>query len=474
LRFVCVSLFIVRLLCAQTPIQVANAASGDPAAIAPGSLIRISLTPMGGPITPIDSNMVSVVLSPAGSAQPLSADPFSVVALLSSDVPLGAVDITLNFNGQSSAPAHVTVVPTGFGLFDVRNSLTSPAKPGDALTLWGTGLGSATQDEVSVLVGGHMAAVTYAGPAPGLLGTDQINFTMPDDPAIPEGCYVAVEVRAAAWMSNVRSLSASRDGSACKSPFGFTGDQLAQLDAGQNVVLAQVNLYDMVGHPPPLQWFDSIGYTRMEHADALFLELNAQNLASLTMPLRAEDAAKFCYTARPGTVGILARPGASAGDALTLTSDSKSLKLTTNGISSYSAQLPTPAPVDSPKSVPPPFFSPGTWTVTAPGSTNMQPFTSSLEVPPPVHFTLDGHTIHWNGSDYSSDWNAEIYTNTNVCIAPGDAGQFTLQSLDGVTYIELLLTPKPDRITHFNAQLTDGTSIPVLFRYYPSETVTLN
>jgi hypothetical protein len=44
-----------------------------------------------------------------------------------------------------------------------------------------------------------------------------------------------------------------------------------------------------------------------------------------------------------------------------------------------------------------------------------------------------------------------------------------LQSTQG--WLEILLSARSDRFTHFTVALTDGSSMPVIARYYPSEVI---
>ena len=94
----------------------------------------------------------------------------SIWAQLPASTPLGPADVTLTVDGQASAPARIMVTRTNFGLFTQAgnglgaaiaqnqdaavNKLTNPALPGQYVTLWGTGLGSATADEVTIQLGG--------------------------------------------------------------------------------------------------------------------------------------------------------------------------------------------------------------------------------------------------------------------------------------------------------------------------------
>ena len=86
-----------------------------------------------------------------------------VAMLMPSSTPTGSGTITITYNGQTSAPAPVQVAATNFGILTLNTggsgpavvtdanygviSLTHAASPGQALVLWGTGLGKISADE---------------------------------------------------------------------------------------------------------------------------------------------------------------------------------------------------------------------------------------------------------------------------------------------------------------------------------------
>lgn len=274
----------------QQQLQVENAASLRTGDIAAGSLARLQLIYQSGPITPIDPATVSAQLLPVGFQDPLPLsilevlDATSVLVLIPSATPLGPASITLSFNGQNRPSQSVNIVATSFGLYSAGtgeaalaqnitsnglqlNNLTHPAHPQDFVTLWGTGLGPATADQVSVLLGGHPFPVTYAGPSSDVAGLDQINFQVPDDPTIPQGCYVAVNIQIGNSVSNLATLSLSQDDGPCAHPFGLTAVELAQLDSGGQVYVGQIDLYSTIGGPPDSLF--SPAYVRMETAGVI-------------------------------------------------------------------------------------------------------------------------------------------------------------------------------------------------------------
>ena len=215
----------------RTTDRVRNAADPIFSAVVPGSLASVFIESRFTPPGP-------VVLKPSTTAVTFNGRPASVLGsdgqggvlvLVPSDTPLGNVDVKVAYQFQGfnlTAAANFNCVHSLFGVFTLGfgygpalarqgseeqvNNLLHPVHPGDIVALWGTGMGDATPDQVRVLLGGHAAPVLYAGPAPGFPGVDQVNFQVPDDPAIPDGCSVALEVDVAAeYRSNLSRLSKS-------------------------------------------------------------------------------------------------------------------------------------------------------------------------------------------------------------------------------------------------------------------------
>ena len=249
------------------PVQqiiVENAANpGLQSVAAPGSLISIWLS-----LPPIDGGTFSILSAPASveiggeSAQIVSGNfPGQVTVLVPSDLPLGPATLQFSPGNQPPQSIAITIVPSAFGLYTgaqndsngavQANNLTHPAHPGDYVSLWGTGLGTAAQDQVKVLLGGHPAPVLYAGPAPGLPGKNQINFQVPNDAAIPDGCFVAVQVEVQGVASNTIAISKANGSDICTPPFDLTEDQMKSLDAGGAVPFASFLIDGLVSTPPP-------------------------------------------------------------------------------------------------------------------------------------------------------------------------------------------------------------------------------
>ena len=217
----------------------ANYALRDP--IAPGSIFNLWIAgslgtlpvhaDQGFPLrTSLDGVSVRVTVgATAVDAFVISTELVKIRALLPSTTPLGDGAMTLTINGHATAARKIRIVKRGFALYahpvplawwprghalahvvDARgawspNALVHPARPGQLLVLWGTGLGAAAGDERSgplpgdarpadleVLAGGTAARVLYAGRSGCCAGLDQIVIEVP---AGVEGCSVPLWVR---------------------------------------------------------------------------------------------------------------------------------------------------------------------------------------------------------------------------------------------------------------------------------------
>lgn len=197
------------------------------------------------------------------AAIPLFVRADQINAIMRSDAPLGKVSVRVTHSGESGNFSPATVTESSVGIFTVSsagfgpgiaqnfvapdnqplNSLEAAATPGQAVTLWATGLGAGlnadnvapepgnVNNDVEILVGGKPAPkVLYSGRSPCCAGVDQIVFEIPPD--APSGCYVPVTVRTnQRVVGNSATLAISPDGSACSDPF----NPLASLHTGGSI-----------------------------------------------------------------------------------------------------------------------------------------------------------------------------------------------------------------------------------------------
>jgi uncharacterized protein (TIGR03437 family) len=180
-----------------------------------------------------------------------------LAGVLPSNTPTGLGNYTVTYNGLTTAPAPIMVVQNSFGILTMDSSgqgqakvcdynfdktcltfvsLEHSAKPGDVITIWGSGLGPTQNDAVSVdmtktvpvevWIGGQQATVTYAARSQ-YVGLDLINTSIP---ANVSGCFVSVVVKIGNNVSNTTQLPVEQNGNACSDPLtGLSGTDLAAL-----------------------------------------------------------------------------------------------------------------------------------------------------------------------------------------------------------------------------------------------------
>jgi uncharacterized protein (TIGR03437 family) len=211
---------------------VRNAASALPG-ISPGELVSLSgknLGIMAGDHA--DAATPPLPFQIAGASVTVDGIRAPMLAALSSDgtevlmfqVPFGVATpgtaaVVVSRNGTLSAPVEVTMLPANPAVFSVLGlgpvvlhrdgtlvTPSAPARPGEMLAIYGTGLGAvfpmpepgaaapfgppaAVLVAPSVTIDGAEAEVRFAGLAPGLIGIYRIDLIVPDagqpGPAVP-------------------------------------------------------------------------------------------------------------------------------------------------------------------------------------------------------------------------------------------------------------------------------------------------
>lgn len=330
-RLLAVALFFAVVAVAQpvisTRVPAVSSASyrtpGMPGSgIAQGSIFSVFGTGLG-PDTlvqafsfPLQTTLggTSVTVTVGGtqvSALILAALSYQVNAILPSTTPVGTGTFTVTYNGQTSAPAPITVVQSAFGIYtytssgsgqaiatdvDFRiNTIIHTFHPGDVGILWGTGLGAIKASDaevpptgnlpvpIKVYVGNTAAAVSYHGRSGCCAGLDQIAFQIPQGVT---GCYVPVAVEAGGIpgnIGNITTIAVSDSGQTCSDSV-MGQDLVDQLAAGKTV---------------------DFGYIRLESWIAKYLVGSAGNANT--------DSAMATFSEyTPGTAG-LAEYGVSSG-----------------------------------------------------------------------------------------------------------------------------------------------------------------
>ena len=178
-----------------------------------------------------------------------------VAALMPSNTPVGAGTITLTYNGQPGPASPIRVVPSNLGIFTVTsdgqgagivtyadyslvsatkaancggvNTTCGAANPGDALIIWGTGLGPVNGNDASgaglgvnmtslpltIWLGNVQVQAAYQGRSGCCIGEDQIVFTVPAN--APLGCAVPLSVQIGNFVSNNVTLPVAQGSRTC-------------------------------------------------------------------------------------------------------------------------------------------------------------------------------------------------------------------------------------------------------------------
>lgn len=218
---------------------VVNAASFEPV-VAPGSLASLSGAKLGSAVAsvsvPLPTSLNSVSVRVNGILAPLQfVSPSQVTFQVPYETTLGDANLVVTVNGRPSKVAHVKVAPAAPGIFVlVANHAAAvnqngiivdsghPARPGDLVTIYATGLGlldrpipsgasaptieplARTKVTPTLSIGGKSVGVLFAGATPGYAGLEQVLVTIP--PNLGAGEYPVV-IRQGAQSSNSPIIS---------------------------------------------------------------------------------------------------------------------------------------------------------------------------------------------------------------------------------------------------------------------------
>ena len=472
------------------------------AGIAQGSMVAIFGTGLAtGNMTatsfPLTSNMggTSVKVTVGGTtvdALMVYTTPNQIGAIIPSNTPVGQASATVTLNGQTSRPVNFEVVRSAFGIFTINqrgsgpgivqnvisgteqpvNALTTPARPGQTMILWGTGLGPTTQNEaagavpgdlpidVEVWVGNRRATVTYKGRSGCCAGIDQIAFTVPEG---VEGCYVPVIVKTGTVVSNFTTMSVARTGSACSDPNGFG---TAELESASRTGTGRIGTVNFSRISSSMSVSGMTLNSRIDSGYAGFTEYTYQQLIgsqgttadSFLVSLGACSVMTFEMRGEtPGPVNPITFKMLDAGPSISVTGP-KGSKTLQKQEGAYYAQLgggtelpnipglptggipglPTPEPL---------YLDPGSYTVSAPGGSgpdSIGNFNVQFTMPQMVTWTNESSInnvaraqdlrITWSGGDPNSFVLISGMSMNNqvaamfICNERASASQFTVPS----------------------------------------------
>jgi uncharacterized protein (TIGR03437 family) len=513
---------------AQTPLvrAIVNAANSDPTAIARGSFMSIYGQNFGAQTGPPSSLPLPTTLGTtqvtikSGSSTYKAflhfVSPGQINAILPSAVPAGAASMTVTVGTTTSSAAPFFVVESSLGMFTLNsqpagmaiaqnfesatslplNLYTNPARQGQTMILWGTGLGAYTAgsddgppqagnivNNATVLVAGIEITPFYAGRAPGIPGVDQINFTLPDN--IPDGCSLYLQVQIpGSNQSGSATIAKSSDAPVCQHSFGISTDQLSSLQSGGSLKAALAVVQR--GHGILGVSNGKVFGTLSEQVRVVF-----QKFAAYSSPLSNQNL-PFSFSQAAGTCAVIKIDGTNldfidfdvnpqgtnldAGSGLMLSGPSTSMALNSFGPTKIYDGADIPG-VSSAQSV----LVDGDWTISGSGGHDIGPFSAPFTLQNQFKLTSVPTTIKrgqtltlgWSGGGSSDSDTVRLIafrlqasglTPVVICTAPANAGTFDIPGnltgqLAGDFGQGVLLAYNVAQPVHFSAPLVAGGSL---------------
>jgi uncharacterized protein (TIGR03437 family) len=555
--------FCAGVLQAQPSVSSVTNASSYNADVARGSWFVIFGTGLGpsaiaiasGAPFPTELSGTRVSFTPASGGAAIDCRMWytsagQLAALLPSSAAAGAYDVRVTYNNQTGAPRRVQVVDRNFGFATqsqngqgpaqatyggadlnrfttgrVANFTTRPARGGDAMVLWGTGLGADPASDVNggtsgdqtqagsvrVIVGGIEVTPAYAGRSSGSPGLDQINFFVPAN--VQPSCFVSLQVRAGGRLSNFGSIAVASGGAASCTASGLTEAQLSRLDQGGTLTNASINLNktSLRLSVPGLGSFDQ----NTESVDASFSRQTVDVVAGGNFVLQQTGACFVIRRLGDQETLLSGSPGQilNAGARLTLSGpNANNIAINRDPSGTYSADLYSSGFGGFGGSGTPTIVQ-GTYTVAGTGGPDVGPFSASLAVPGNFSWTNQAAlpdpiprstnlNITWTGGGSGvvaiiglsgvqaggTQQNPLYDSAVFVCTAPASAGSFSVPasvlqqlpaapsaaSIGGSNLGLLTVTATSDfNQGRFNAPLTAGGNIDVAYMSYSIGSVKL-
>jgi uncharacterized protein (TIGR03437 family) len=373
-----------------------------------------------------------------------------IAAVLPASTPVGTGTITVTYNGVTSAPATMQVVASALG-FDTLSGLpsglgvatdpatgavfnyTTSAKPGQIITLWGSGLGADSADSdtvftssphavsvpLTIYIGGIQAQIQYAGSS-GFPGLVQINVTVPSN--VTAGCGVPIVGIVGNVVSNTVIVPVAAGGGVCTDPvLGVDGNDLLSGSTQTSLTSGTIAVVLNTTQKGSVSSFASASFvkeTNIPYSTGYGIVTVGGCLVLSSTPSQPTTS----YLAA-GNISITGPAGST-----------QIPEITSGSLITYESNLPTG------------FFpsTGGSFTITATGSADVQPFSVTVSDPSPLVWTNQSSitavdrtqplTVTWSGGipgTYVQIGGGSTIVSasaTFLCIAPVEAGTFTVPS----------------------------------------------
>jgi uncharacterized protein (TIGR03437 family) len=470
-----------------------NVAQGSIIVVKGSNLSASGYTPFGFPLptqsTGSDKAQINFTPTAGGTGTPAyllytynQSGVNQLAAILPSTVAAGNYNVTVTAGGATSAPFQVTVVAqkaelftgdaSGSGLALVQNVVSasqydinrfttttvggatvSPAKPGQYMVAYATGMGpvtggdnvgSAGVDETSkanvqVIVGGTSIPALYVGRVAGLAGLDQINFQLPGN--VATGCTVSFQISAGGKLSapTFIAIAPSTGATACVQP-GYTTQQLQDFDNGKTIYSGGFDLAQFSASFAGVSvksgtiaggFYATTGF---QLASAPQVTVSTSNIGSCQVIQTSGTGSGSGGSAIGLDAGAVALSGPGISGNLTVTQDAstKTYSLLLGGGFGAAGNVNIGA---------------GTYALNGAGGTDVGPFNASITIGSPLTITgglpsavtrSSGLTLNWTGglsSDLveifgssSTGTGANTTTTSFICLTTAGAGTFTVPS----------------------------------------------
>ncbi len=453
---------------------VVNEASQIPPTLAGGALARGALFNVSGIRLASEGRSEAKLIQGATSVPltVLQAAPRKLELLMPATAPLGSATLVITVDGRSSRPFPVEIVSSNPGLFSLNqqgwgpgrienvdaagkpseNSIANPARPGQMISVAGTGMSEAQNIEVVVGARRVQAGTSSRG---NRAGEDTLRFAIPAD--APRGCWVPVYVMAAAQRaSNIVTISIaanSSNGATSKQSTSQSGDTQCDprpvpMSTGKNtvtVVLSRIRTKSLRAERPDAVNDDARVAVRAASRTPVF---SRNNLIPPPGTCRNYTSSYDADEEPTTSLSALIVPegrGLDVGAKLVLSrgSQTREIEELVERPGDYQARLGLSGFI-SRQGIPPPFLQPGQFKLRAPGGSGAGPFTTSATIPPPFEWidrdrisSVDrsvGLTVHWRNNASNAlvviaAKNVDQLTTAIgacLCTARATGGQFTI------------------------------------------------
>ena len=400
--------------------------------------------------------------------------------LLPSSTPVGSAQLVLTYNGSSSDPAPFKVVTSSFAAFTLNSggsgtaivttpdyhvvTLLATSKPGDVVTIWGTGLGPVSGNEaagplpgdiknlnVKVWVGGQSAQVLYRGRSGCCAGLDQLVIKVPSG---VQGCFAPLAVQVGGVISTFPSVPVSPSAGACSDPAGLTAAMIQKAASGQNINVGSILLSRFTANFTNLPLIGNVSISEDAGTAFFYSYTPTQLLASRGLTALNSFGSCSLWQCRGATCvpdqQALGLKGLDAGSSIGLSGPNGSQSLAQASTGVYSASLGGGG-IPGLTNNPPPYLDPGSYVISGPGGSAVKAFGANLSIAAsPIQFqaqqngtALSGTVsrtanidITWTGGDPNgyavivgtSTTDAPQVTGSFACLEKNTVGHFTVPS----------------------------------------------